>query len=102
MALLALAMDEVLQIDALTDRVKKRRQICNDAPREILFQRARSLTNSWKETEADPNRIRWAKAFARILEDSPIIIRDGELIVGAETKAIRRNAVRTMCWERSK
>jgi formate C-acetyltransferase len=89
MALQALAVNEVSQINGLTDRVTKRRQVCNDAPREILFQRARSLTNSWKETEADPNRIRWAKAFARILEDSPIIIRDGELIVGAETKAIR-------------
>src|SRR4030042_5252662 len=83
------AIEETGKVNVLSDRVKKRKQECNDAPREILFQRARSLTNSWKETEADPNRLRWGKAFARILEDSPIIIRDGELIVGSETKGIR-------------
>jgi pyruvate formate-lyase/glycerol dehydratase family glycyl radical enzyme len=81
--------EEIYKVNVLTDRVKKRKEECNNAPREILFQRARSITNSWKETEADPNRLRWGKAFARVLEDSAIVIRDGELIVGAETKAIR-------------
>jgi pyruvate formate-lyase/glycerol dehydratase family glycyl radical enzyme len=80
---------ETEKVNVLTDRVRKRKDECNSAPREILFQRARSLTASWKETEADPNRLRWAKALARVLEDSPIIIRDGELIVGSETEAVR-------------
>jgi pyruvate formate-lyase/glycerol dehydratase family glycyl radical enzyme len=83
------AIQETSKVNVLTERVKKRKQECNDAPRKILFQRARSLTASWKETEADPNRLRWGKAFARVLEDSPVIIRDGELIVGVETKDIR-------------
>jgi len=83
------AVKETSKVNVLTDRVIKRKKACNDAPREILFQRARSLTASWKETEADPNRLRWGKAFARVLEDSAIIIRDGEIIVGVETKAIR-------------
>jgi formate C-acetyltransferase len=83
------AAKETGKVNVLTDRVLKRKQECNDAPRKILFQRARSLTASWKETEADPNRLRWGKAFARVLEDSPIIIRDSELIVGVETKDIR-------------
>jgi pyruvate formate-lyase/glycerol dehydratase family glycyl radical enzyme len=81
--------EEIYRVNVLTDRVKKRKEECNSAPREILFQRARSITDSWKETEADPNRLRWGKAFVRVLEDSAIIIRDGELIVGSETKAIR-------------
>ena len=68
--------EEIGRVNVLTDRVKKRREECNRAPREILFQRAHSITDSWKETEADPNRIRWAKAFTRVLEDSAIIIRD--------------------------
>jgi len=89
MVISTLAVKETGKVNVLTERVEKRKQECINAPREVLFQRARSLTNSWKETEADPNRIRWAKAFARVLEDSPIIIRDGELIVGVETKAVR-------------
>lgn len=89
MAISTLAVEETCNVNVLTDRVKKRKEECIKAPREILFQRARSITKSWKETEAEPNRIRWAKAFAQVLEDSPIVIRDGELIVGAETKAIR-------------
>jgi pyruvate formate-lyase/glycerol dehydratase family glycyl radical enzyme len=89
MVISAAAVKETEKVNVLTDRVKKRKDECNSAPREILFQRARSLTASWKETEADPNRLRWAKALARVLEDSPIIIRDGELIVGSETEAVR-------------
>jgi pyruvate formate-lyase/glycerol dehydratase family glycyl radical enzyme len=84
-----LTVQETGKVNAVTDRVKKRKEECNDAPREILFGRARSITESWKETEADPNRLRWGKAFARVLEDSAIVIRDGELIVGSETEAIR-------------
>ncbi|OGO08086.1 MAG: hypothetical protein A2Y92_03175 [Chloroflexi bacterium RBG_13_57_8] len=85
----AAKQEELYRVNVLTDRVKKRQEECNSAPREILFGRARSITSSWKETEALPNRLRWGKAFQRVLEDSVIIIRDGELIVGAETKAIR-------------
>jgi pyruvate formate-lyase/glycerol dehydratase family glycyl radical enzyme len=80
---------ETGKVNVLTERVLKRKKECNDSPRKILFQRARSLTASWKETEAEPNRLRWGKAFARVLEDAPVIIRDGELIVGVETKDIR-------------
>ena len=81
--------EEIDGLKIITDRVKKRKAACDNAPREILFGRARSLTAAWKETEADPNRLRWAKAFARVMEDSAIVIHDGELIVGSETKAIR-------------
>jgi pyruvate formate-lyase/glycerol dehydratase family glycyl radical enzyme len=89
MAIEASTSQDIQEVNVLTNRVNKRKQECNDAPREILFQRARSLTNSWKETEADPNRLRWGKAFVHILEESAIVIRDGELIVGSETKSIR-------------
>jgi pyruvate formate-lyase/glycerol dehydratase family glycyl radical enzyme len=83
------AKEEIDNVNAVTDRVKKRQTECNNSPRDILFGRARSITASWKETEAEPNRMRWGKAFARVLEDSAIVIRDGEIIVGSETKAIR-------------
>lgn len=89
MSIDALAIEEINRVNVLTDRVKKRKQECEQAPLRAWGQRARSLTNSWKETEAAPLPLRRAKAFARILEDSPVIIRDGELIVGSETKYIR-------------
>ncbi len=83
------AVKETPKVNVLTKRVLKRKQECIDSPRQILFQRAKSLTAAWKESEAEPNRLRWAKVFQRVLEDSPVIIRDGELIVGVETKSVR-------------
>ena len=51
--------------------------------------RARLVTESYKETEGEPIITRRAKAFAHILRNSPIIIRDDELIVGSSTIAPR-------------
>ena len=51
--------------------------------------RAKLLTESYKETEGQPMITRRAKAFAHILHNIPIIIRDDELIVGSSTIAPR-------------
>ncbi|MCD7868265.1 MAG: glycyl radical protein, partial [Clostridiales bacterium] len=51
--------------------------------------RAKLITESYRETESEPMVIRRAKAFAHILRNIPIIIRDGELIVGSTTLAPR-------------
>ena len=51
--------------------------------------RARLVTESYKETEGEPIITRRAKAFAHILRNIPIIIRDDELIVGSSTIAPR-------------
>lgn len=56
---------------------------------EIESARAILLTESFKQTENEPMIIRKAKAFAHILEQIPIIIREGELIVGSSTIAPR-------------
>ena len=89
MAVDTLLINEVSRVNVLTERVKRRKKECDNAPREILFQRARSLTSSFKETAAEPNRIRWGKAFVRVMEESAIVIREDELIVGSETRALR-------------
>lgn len=47
------------------------------------------LTESYKETEGEPIIMRRAKAFAHILANIPITIRDEELIVGSSTLAPR-------------
>ena len=56
---------------------------------EIEAARAVILTKSYMATEALPMVLRRAKAFAAILDEIPIIIRDHELIVGSSTIAPR-------------
>ncbi len=56
---------------------------------EIEADRAVLLTESYRETEGEPIILRRAKAFAHILENIPITIRDEELIVGSATQAPR-------------
>jgi len=56
---------------------------------EIESARAILLTESYNQTEQEPMIIRRAKAFAHILDNIPIIIRDEELIVGSSTLAPR-------------
>ena len=56
---------------------------------EIEADRAVLLTESYRETEGEPIITRRAKAFAHILENIPITIRDDELIVGSATKVAR-------------
>ena len=56
---------------------------------EIESARARLITESYRETENEPMIMRRARAFAHILENIPIIIRDDELVVGSSTIAPR-------------
>ena len=51
--------------------------------------RAKLITESYKATEGQPIVTRRAEAFAHILRNIPIIIRDNELIVGSSTIAPR-------------
>ena len=51
--------------------------------------RAKLITESYKATEGQPVITRRAEAFAHILQNIPIIIRDNELIVGSSTIAPR-------------
>ncbi len=78
-----------------TEKIKKSERIpklVEDLYRklpEIEADRAVLLTESYKETEGEPIYTRRAKAFAHILDNVPITIRDNELIVGSATKAPR-------------
>ena len=56
---------------------------------EVESARAVLLTESYKQTENEPMITRRGKAFAHILDNIPIIIRDEELIVGSTTNAPR-------------
>lgn len=52
------------------------------SPLYLSINRTRHFTESWKETEGEPQSIRRAKAFANALDKMPIFIRPDELIVG--------------------
>lgn len=72
-----------------TDRITK---LINDLYAkmpEIEADRAELITESYRQTESEPIISRRAKAFAHILKNIPITIREGELIVGSSTKAPR-------------
>ena len=56
---------------------------------EIEPARAELITESYRATEGLPIMMRRAISFRHILENIPIIIRDGELIVGSTTLAPR-------------
>ncbi len=56
---------------------------------EIESARGLLVTESYMNTEDLPIIRRRSRAFAHILENLPIVIRDGELIVGSPTKAPR-------------
>lgn len=72
-----------------TERISKLVEHLYAKMPEIESARAKLVTESYKETEHEPIVMRRAKAFAHILKNIPIIIRDGELIVGSTTLAPR-------------
>lgn len=49
---------------------------------KVCLERARLMTQSFKETDGEVMVIRRAKALAKVLENMTIYIKDGELIVG--------------------
>ena len=73
----------------ITLRVKKLREKCINTNPEICTERARLITESYKETESLPMPLRRAKAFAKILDEISIHILPGELIVGNHASKFR-------------
>lgn len=64
----------------------------NDGKRgEISIDRARLLTESYKETEGEASVIRRAKAFKHVLENIPIYVPEGQLLMGYPSS--KRNGV---------
>ena len=73
----------------VTGRIKRLVEHLYAKTPEIESARAVLLTDSYKQTEHEPLIIRRAKAFAHILKNIPIIVREDELIVGSSTLAPR-------------
>ncbi|MFC1986560.1 glycyl radical protein [Chloroflexota bacterium] len=82
-------IDEVNGVNVLTDRVKKRKEECLTAIPHVCAERSRLVRQSCEETEGQPAVIRRAKLFEKMLQGLSIVIRDGELIVGSQSKYIQ-------------
>lgn len=60
---------------------------------ELFAERALSATHSYQEAEGEPIAIRRAKMIRRILDEHPIVIQDGEVIVGMKVRKPRGSPV---------
>ena len=60
---------------------------------EICPERARLVTESFKQTETEPMIIRRAKALANVLENQTIFIQKDQLIAGVQASKLRSSPV---------
>lgn len=73
-----------------TERVRKLNALLLSRRRPgTCLHRARAYTEVFAETEGEPTVYRFAKAFAKTLQDMPAILAEGELLVGSPTCQIR-------------
>jgi pyruvate-formate lyase len=79
------------QIDAIefSPRLKKEREEFFKREVEITADRAVLAMEWWKETDEDVLDIRWAKLVKKLAERLPIVIFNGQLVVGNGTKLFR-------------
>ena len=87
--------EEIRSVKVLTPRLQKLKAEWEEAEPQVYVDDTLLFTQSWKETEGLPIDIRWAKALEKRLLECPLLIRDGEIIVGSLTKFIRGNG--TLC-----
>ena len=80
---------ELMEKIKITPRVQKLRDMLFEKMPQIEADRAIIVTESYKETENLPIIKRRSHAFRSIMEKLPITIREGELIVGSNTKMPR-------------
>ena len=77
---------------ALTARAQKLRDRMVTTP-AICVERLRYMTESYRQTEGETDRMRRAKALAYILEHMTVRIDEDELFVGNFTSKIRGGAI---------
>ncbi|WP_238882261.1 glycyl radical protein [Clostridium sp. YIM B02551] len=72
-----------------SERIKKLRESVLSQTPMVCIERARYITDAYKENEAQPIYIKRAKAVEKILRNMSIYIKDGELIVGNQASEER-------------
>ncbi|MBI2910095.1 MAG: hypothetical protein HYX92_20835 [Chloroflexi bacterium] len=79
------------QIDALhlSPRLQQLRAKYFQEFPQACAQRLKFAMEAWKETEGEPIEIRSAKKLKRILEGMPIVIHEGEILAGGQSRFFR-------------
>ncbi|MBL4932303.1 glycyl radical protein [Clostridium paridis] len=72
-----------------SERIKKLRESVLSQTPMVCIERARYITEAYKENEAQPIYIKRAKAVEKILRNMSIYIKEGELIVGNQASEER-------------
>jgi pyruvate formate-lyase/glycerol dehydratase family glycyl radical enzyme len=72
-----------------TARVQRLREKLLDTTPEVCAERARYLTEAYRQYEADPPVLRRARALAHVLDKMTIYLQEGELIVGNQASRPR-------------
>ena len=74
---------------SIFSRIETLRQRLLGAPQQICIERARYLTEAYRQAEDEAQPVGFAKALAHVLGNIPVIIRDDELIVGCRTGQLK-------------
>ncbi|MBI2906938.1 MAG: hypothetical protein HYX92_04715 [Chloroflexi bacterium] len=77
---------DVLPLSPRLQRLKAR--YFEETPK-VCAERLKYSVQAWKESDGDPIELRSAKALRKILEEMPIVIHDGELTAGNQTRSFR-------------
>ena len=75
----------------MSQRIEKLKEGILTRKYRLCVEHARLVTESFKQTDGEPQVLRRAKAFANVLDNITIFIEDGELIVGnvaSESQAV--------------
>lgn len=77
--------DQAIVLNQTMERVERLKEHVLSAQPPLCIDRARLLTQSFKESEGEPIVLRRAKGLAKFLRECPIYIHEDELIVGDRT-----------------
>jgi formate C-acetyltransferase len=91
--LLQLIEEHVIELPGSTPRLARMKERFLAITPEICVERARLITASYRETEAEPIIIRRAKALEKILSEMTIFIQEDELIVGNQATKPRSSPI---------
>lgn len=71
------------------DRIAKLKHESIEAEQYVCVQRARYLTEAYKEHQADPMIIRRAKALSNVLAKQDLFLEEGQLLAGSHAASLR-------------
>jgi len=81
------------QIPAVPQRIERLRKDLFATPDQFCFARAEIVTRSYRQTEGEPWALRRAKALQAVFREMPLLIREGELIVGQRAATLAGRSV---------